>query len=222
MTVKKALNEIEAIVVRTTTNLLGFVSEVGRPGSELRLACGDLRANVNTYLRDGTFGRRFMICFRLSTDAGITIDWMDVVLRQLTNEKPTELMALTVVQSAILFALAQNGRILRKTVFTSREDCEAMLRRMKDWVDIVKDLAGNEMDDMSWRALNELGGAMTRYLADVARPLPRMLNYEIVPSPALTIAQYIYGDGERHEELAAENKVVHPAFMPRRIKALSA
>lgn len=222
MSVKVALNEIEAIVKRTTDNLLEFVSFAGRAGSEFRLAVGDLRAHINEYVRDGSFGNRLMTCFRLATSAGITVDWLDKVLEQLVAEEPSELSARAVVQSSILFALAQDGRILAVTEFTSRDDVDAMLERMRDWFDKVKDLAADEMDDPSYRALNNLAGAIIRYLADVARPLPRMVDYELAPMPALAMAQYIYGDGSRAEELAAEARVVHPAFMPRKVRALSA
>lgn len=222
MSVKVALNEIEGIVKRASDKLLGFVSQPGRAGSELRLTVGDVRAHVNSYVRDGSFATRWLACFKLATASGMTLDWMDTVLNQLIIETPTTLEAGSVVQNSILFALAQDGRIIAATDYTSREEVEEILHRMKDWFDKVKDLAADEMDDPSYRALNNLAAAMTRYLADVARPLPRMLGYELVPQPALAMSQYIYGTGSRSEELAAENRVVHPAFMPRKIKALSA
>jgi prophage DNA circulation protein len=33
--------------------------------------------------------------------------------------------------------------------------------------------------------------------------------------PSLRMAQRSYGDPKRHQELINENRVVHPAFMPR-------
>jgi len=218
---KAAYNEIEGIVIRTTDNLLSFIGKTGRPGSELRMVVGELRAHLYEYLRDGSFGNRFLKCFRTATDAGISVTWMDVVLKQLVAEKPTHLAAIIVAQSGILFALSQDGRILAKTKFRSSNDVEAILHKMKDWFDQVKDLASNSMEDLSYRALNNLAAAITRYLADVARPLPRMLYFEIANMPGLAASQYIYGEGNRSEELASENRIVHPAFLPRRLKALS-
>jgi prophage DNA circulation protein len=40
--------------------------------------------------------------------------------------------------------------------------------------------------------------------------------------PVLAIAQALYGDAGRADELRAENKVVHPLFMPAAGRALSA
>jgi prophage DNA circulation protein len=39
--------------------------------------------------------------------------------------------------------------------------------------------------------------------------------------PAHALSNRIYGDGSRGEELIAENKTVHPAFMQRDVIALS-
>jgi len=219
---KKIFTEIEGIVYRSTEQLLKFGSGVGRAGCDLRMAVGDLRAHINRYVRDGTFGHRLSVCYRLATDAGISVQWMDNVLKQLVSETPSDLAAVAVVQNSILFALAQDARILGKTEFTSREDVEAMLQRMKNWFDVTKELAAGQKDNPSYAALIGLAGTITRYLADVARPLPRMIHYMLDPMPALAISQRIYGEGSRAEEIAAENKVIHPAFCPNHIMALSA
>jgi hypothetical protein len=221
-TEKKILTELEGIVYRSTEQLLKFGSGVGRAGAALRLAVGDVRLHINRYVRDGTFARRLLICYRLATDAGITVIWMDGVLKQLVSEKPSNLAAVAVVQNSILFALAQDARILARTEFTSREDVEIMLLRMKDWFDVTKELAAGQQDNPSYAALITLAGSITRYLADTARPLPRMLIYELAPKPGLALSQFIYGDGSRAEELAAENKIVHPAFFGNVVRAMSA
>jgi prophage DNA circulation protein len=163
-----------------------------------------------------------LACYRLATEAGMTVQWMDRVLTQLVSEKPSDLAAVSVVQNSILFALAQDARILAKTEFQSREDVQRMLERMKGWFDISIELAAEQRDNPSYAALITLAGSITRYLADTARPLPRMLHYQVQPMPGLTLSQMIYHEGSRAEEIAAENKVVHPAFCPINIRALSA
>lgn len=221
MTVKKTLNEIEGIVTRTTNLLLEYISETGRAGSELRYQVGDLQARINQYVRDGSFGRRVLIVFRLATAAGITVDWLDKVLESLVNEKPSELGVVLVVQNMILIALAQDGRILATTQFTSRQDVEDMIARMKDWFDTARDLAAEQRDNPTYQALNYLAGATTRYLADVARPLPRMIVFNVAPSPALALSQYLYGDGARADELVQENRIIHPLFCVHQMRGLS-
>jgi hypothetical protein len=222
MAIRKAVSEIEGIVERATDLLLTFISETGRAGAELRYAVGDLQARINVYVVDGSFGARVLNCFTLATEAGITVDWLDKVLEQLTSEQPAELTAVLVTQYLTLMALAQDGRILAATEFTSREDVEDMLTRMKNWFDITQELASDQADNPAYAALISLSGAITRYLSDVARPLPRMLDYQVVPMPALALSQFLYHVGDRSDELVDENKIVHPAFCPNQIRGLSA
>ena len=222
MTIKNEFAEIRGILKRTTDNLIGFNGMVGRPGAELRLVVGDLNVRAASYLIDGTFADRLLSAFTLATGAGITLEWMDRVIAQLVAETPTELTANSVVQNSLIFALAQEGRIIRATEYKSREDVDATMKRMKEWFDIIKDMIADTMSGPAYQAFLDLAAGITRYLTDVARPLPRMLRYQLAPMPALAASQFIYGDGSRYEELVAENKVVHPAFMPRVLQALSA
>ena len=221
MSVKKALNEIEGIVKRTTDLLLEFISQTGRAGAELRYQVGDMQARINEYVRDGSFAKRILVCFQLATAAGISVDWMDRVLQSLLDEEPTDLSAVLVVQNMLLIALAQDGRILGKTTFNCRQDVEDMLVRMRDWFNQCRELAGLQNSNDTYQAMTLLGGAVTRYLADVARPLPRMVEFEVAPMPSLAVSQFIYHVGDRAEEIVAENKIVHPAFCPHEIVGLS-
>jgi prophage DNA circulation protein len=217
------LDEISAIVGQTTANLMKVGTMRGRIGIDLRQACGDLNARLGTYLADGTFSNRLLNCFRLATTAGISLDSMDRVLTGLVNEQPTTLMSSSVVQNGLIMAIAQEGRIIAATEYVSRDDIDKTIQRMSNWFDIIKDLIADTMSGPGYEAFVTLAGAITRYLTDTARPLPRMLRYDLASTmPGLTASQYIYGDGSRSEELAAENKVVHPLFMPRTLRALSA
>ena len=223
MSIRTEFDEIEEIVARTLANLVAFSGKVGRPGAELRYMCGDLTARTSIYIADGTFANRLLNCFRLSTAAGISLTWMDRVIDQLTKEKPTALTSTSVVQNSLIFAMAQEGRIIRATTYVSRDDVDATMRKMKSWFDIIKEMIADTMSGPGYEAFITLCAAITRYLTDAARPLPRMLRYQMAaPMPALAISQYIYGEGDRSDELAAESHVVHPAFMPRVVRGLSA
>lgn len=223
VTVNEDIAEIKAIVQRTTSSLLTFVNSPGRQGAQLRHTVGDLNAYIEVYLADGTFAERLRACFSLATDAGISLAWLDKVLRSLMAEKPKALTAWAVVQNSAIFALAQQGRIIARTSFRSRDDVDDTMRRMKAWFDEARDRAADNMENPSYLSVLDLAAAITRYLTDVARPLPRMLRYDLpVNYPALTASNYIYGEGDRAEELAAENRIVHPLFMQRTLRALSA
>jgi prophage DNA circulation protein len=222
-TVNKAFNEIKGVVRRTTDNLKSFTGPKGREGAELRYLIGDLNANLAFYIRDESFADRLLACFKQATSAGITMTWLDLVLQGLVDEKPTTLEGVIVVENCVVMTIAQMARVLAKTEFVSRDDCEAMLKHMRHWFDVTSDLAADTMANPNWLALIELAGSITRYLADNARPLPRMITFTLNATlPSLTIAQLIYADGSRYEELAQENKTVHPLFMQIQLKGLSA
>lgn len=223
MSIKTEFEEIEEIVKRTMTNLLAFSGMQGRQGSELRRAAGDLVAGINLYIADGSFANRLLTCFTLATSAGINLDWMDRVIKQLADERPTTLTSTSVVQNSLIFALAQEGRIIAATRYTSRDDVDITMHRMKDHFDVIRFLTADTMSGPGYEAFITLTAAITRFLTDRARPLPRMLRYDM-PSvmPALTMSNYIYGDGSRDIELEQENKVVHPLFMPLHIRAMNA
>jgi prophage DNA circulation protein len=56
-----------------------------------------------------------------------------------------------------------------------------------------------------------------------ARPLPRLLPYQFARvMPTLVLAQRLYADASRADEIRAENHVVHPLFCPLTGFALSA
>jgi hypothetical protein len=217
------IDEITGIVERTTANLLSFTAMLGRPGSELRYVVGDINARASSYLIDGTLANRLRNCFQLATAAGIGLNFMDKVISGLVNEKPTTLMSSSVVQNSLIMAVAQEGKIIAATTYQSRDDIDLAMRRMKKWFDIIKIMLADTMSAQSYEAFISLTAAITRHLNDSARPLPRMLRYDLPATmPGLLISQYIYGEGGRAEELAAESKIVHPLFFTRTIRALSA
>ena len=140
MTTRDTIEEISAIVGRTTNLLIADIGIAGQQGADLRFAVGDLNANIAVYLADGTFANRLLQCFRLATAAGITILQLDAVLEQLTTEQPISLEASIVVENSITFALAQDGKIIGATTYTSRDDVDAAMKHMKGWFDIARDL----------------------------------------------------------------------------------
>jgi transcriptional regulator len=223
MSIKTEYEEIEEIVKRTMTNLVAFSGKQGRDAADLRRQVGDLVARINIYIHDGTFADRLLRCFKTATSAGINLDWMDRVIDQLIKETPTTLTSTSVVQNSLVFAVAQEGRIIAATKFTSRDDVDITMRRMKKWFDIIRELIADTMSGPGYEAFVTLIAGITRFLTDVARPLPRMLRYDLPGvMPGLALSNYIYGDGSRDLELTAENKVVHPLFFPRRIRAMNA
>lgn len=58
----------------------------------------------------------------------------------------------------------------------------------------------------------------TRLLTDLA---PIVIVSTVAPMPSLWLANMLYGDASRADELAKRNRVIHPSFMPTDIEALA-
>ena len=122
----------------------------------------------------------------------------------------------------INFALATQGKVLLATKFDSYDDAYTMKLNMNAAFAPMEEIAADDMEQMTYQALVRLHAAVTFFLVETARPLPRMLNFQFgAPMPTLVAAYRLYADAGRADELRAENKVVHPAFMRPFGKALS-
>jgi prophage DNA circulation protein len=201
---------------------------VGEHASALRRAAGDLIATKEQRLLDGTLGERLVYVFDQARQAGTTFDGMDRVRLNITNAETaaqtpiTSLAGIAVRDAGLRFALAQLARITSATDFVSRSDVDNYLNRMVNAFDPVIERVADTGDAATYQALIALQAATFRDLTERSRPLPQMITYSFPkPYSALQLAQRLYGDGGRSDELAAENKVVHPAFMPLNGRALS-
>lgn len=193
----------------------------GQTGAELRRLIGELRAQATDRVEAGDFGTPLRACFRAATTAGATFDGMCAVqsaAASVTTDRPA---VVRVTQTSIRFALVEMSLILAATTFASRSDAEAALAQINLVYQPAEDFAADRNSDV-WRALVALHAATVRDLTQRAKQLPRIVSY-VVPRrlPALTLSSRLYGDGSRFEELAAENRAVHPLFMPSAGRALA-
>lgn len=221
---RSEIDEAVAIIGRLATALLTTVpGSAGRAGADLRRACGDLVANAESYMRAAALAAPLLACFSQATTAGADLAGFDRVRAVLLAEAPAGLPAIAVVQAALRFSLAQSARVAAALAFVSQQDVAAVMLRLNAAFDGAETAAADEKDAANYRALIALHAAIVRHLADTERPLPRMVAYSFpVRLPALTLAQVIYADASRSDELVGENKVVHPAFCPSMGQALSA
>ena len=93
---------------------------------------------------------------------------------------------------------------------------------MSDIFDSAKLAMSNMITGTNYEFLVALSAALIQHLAATESQLPRIVSYQMPASlPALNVANFLYGDGARFDELIMENKTVHPAFMQRDLVALS-
>ena len=223
MSLNTEKEEIAVVVNRLCDNLSTTISsKLGREGVALRHQIGDVRANYDTMLRDGQFATELLACFTTAREANVKLESLIFVRQGLFAENPDGDISIAIVQAAIVFCLAAESRMISVIEFVSRDDVEIMMRRMKLAFDTARDLAADALDSSTYQQLTALAGALTNHLANKARPLPRMVTFNIPTSlPALAVSQRIYYDSSRWEEIIQENKTIHPAFVQREIRGLS-
>lgn len=216
-------DEISGVVTRLLDNLAATnSSQSGRAGSSLRHQIGMVRTNYFGMMRGGTFSTELLTCFTLAQEAQVSLIGLDFIFNELMAETTRGHIASAVVQAAVLFCLSTQSRIVAGMTFDSREDVEIMIVRMRTTFNAARDLAADKMDSISYQSLTSLAGSLTNHLSSAARPLPRMVSFELPLSvPALVASNRIYYDAARWVELAAENKTIHPLFMQRQLKGLS-
>ena len=208
---------------RGITELLAVVPSTGRAGADFRTACQDLIVKAQIYIGSDTAGPPLASCFSLAASCGATQAQLASVRDLMLSESPVTVGAVMIQQSIIEMCLATEGRVIADMTFTSRQDVEALRDQMNSTFGPVEEIAADEMDQMTYRAVVELHAAIIQHLVVTARPLPRMVQFQFVRvMPTLTMANRLYADAKRADELRQENKVVHPAFMLPTGVALSA
>jgi len=213
-----------ADIVRVATSMLLATSndQIGRAGSDLRRACGDMAANAETYITYNQIAPKLAYCFDQARVTGATADEFKRIQEALVAKTPVSLVAVLLTQSCVAFSLQQLALAVAGVTFTSREDVEVVVPSINTAFDQAEEVAADSMALVVYRKLIALHAATTFYLFDTAQPLPQMLDFQFAAiRPTLIQSYRLYADASRADELREENKVVHPAFAPFTGRALS-
>jgi prophage DNA circulation protein len=224
---KAELNEAVGLAQQVLTALLATPStSTGQTGAQLRYLCGQLAVNAAAELNVDTGPAQFFAdlaaCFEQARVAGATYAPMDAVRATAEAFTPQMPAGVAVQNFSVRMALAELAQILSATTFTSRQDVDTALDAINASFDLAETVAADSLDNVAYRALIGLHAAVANDLSTRTRPLPRLVTYTFPQRmPVLWIAQRLYQDPSRAAELVAENKPVHPLFMPESGLALS-
>jgi len=196
----------------------------GTQGAKTNFKCGQLIVNgaAELYAGGTSFWIAFQNCFEAAQQSGTTFSGMDSVRGTATALVPGGVVATAVKNFAIRMALAEQARILAATVFTSRQQIDEYF----DLIDIAfgeaELVAADNKDNVAYTALVGIHAAVSTDLATRSFTLPSIVAYTF-PSrmPSLWLAHRIYTDASRNDELIAQNRPIHPLFMPAVGTALS-
>ncbi|MFT8785463.1 DNA circularization protein [Gluconobacter oxydans] len=119
-------------------------------------------------------------------------------------------------------ALASIAQACSDWLPASSEEAQAMCERVVALFEAEELIAGDAQDDATWSALKALRVQVSQDLMKRAAKLPDIVTIQRnAPLPALTLAQQLYADGTRSDDLVSRADPVHPAFMPTEFEALS-
>lgn len=211
-------------ILATMLNALsGTVSgQTGTAGSQMFFAIGDLLASGEGDLRASQLGTPLLAVFELATTAGASLAGMNTVMAAMQAVTPASAIGIAVVNAGINMALVEQARILSATTFTSSNDVSAAIASNNANFSSAEETIADSGDVGTYQALIALHGSVTRDLVNRALQLPSLVTYQFPRSlPSLTMAFRLYADSTRADQLVAENKAIHPAFMPASGRALS-
>jgi len=213
-----------AAVIRTVGTALAATSrDRGAPGATLLFAVSSLSNTAEATIRSGSVALLVSACFDAARMAGATYAGMVRVVMTVEALSPVGAPAKALAAASVRFGLGQIARILSAAAFTSRNDVDATLVAVAALFDRAETYAADDGDRTSYAALVRLHAALSADLTTRSRPLPRMVAYSFPRTfSGLSLAHRLYGDASRSAELATENGVFNPAFMPRMGEALSA
>ncbi len=211
-------------ILGTLLNALsGMVAgQTGNPGTDLFFAISDLLAGGEADLRVSQLGTPLFAVFEQATVAGATLAGMDTVLAAMEAQAPKGAIGMAIVNAGINMTLVEQARILSSTTFTSSNDVSAAIASNNANFVSAEETVADSGDVTTYQSLVALHGTVTRDLVNRALLLPSLVTYQFPRSlPSLVVAWRLYADSTRADDLVAENKVIHPAFMPSSGIALS-
>ncbi|STA84247.1 hypothetical protein [Citrobacter youngae] len=104
---------------------------------------------------------------------------------------------------------------------TSRDESEQLAQRVSQQLDEALLLVGDRADDELYNALLSIRTAFISTMMERSLGLSDLMLVTMTqPIPALTLANRLYQDASRADELIQEALVPHPAFMPLTMKVL--
>jgi prophage DNA circulation protein len=122
------------------------------------------------------------------------------------------------LRRAAVVALARASAMYQPTSF---DDAAAVRVLVCDLIDREVTIAGDQMQDATFAAFRALRAAVALDLATRGAGLSSVATVASGAVPAPVLAQRLYRDPVRADELVTQAAPVHPAFMPAQFKALS-
>jgi hypothetical protein len=191
--------------------------------NKVRGLIATLRANADEAVRGTTLGTDLSAINVAAFNANASYAGIEAVrVYLMTQVASRSLLTQMIFRSALTMTLALQSKIVVRMTFKTKEQVRNMILHRRDAFDAAKAVGIDEVDVLVYQAINAMGGALMNHLATVELELPRFVTYTTqTPMPSLYLANRIYQDPSRYEEIEDENDVIHPAFCPITLRVLS-
>ncbi|HEX4860046.1 MAG TPA: DNA circularization N-terminal domain-containing protein [Rhizomicrobium sp.] len=114
------------------------------------------------------------------------------------------------------------GRIYAQTKFAAQEDADSARDLLASLIDGLATSAADAGDDRGFLSWQSYYQAAVDDLTTRAKQAPSTLTFTMgIAMPALALAQRLYQDPSRGDELVARNDAPHPLFVPPVVQALT-
>ena len=223
--VQSAVNQIDSVATTLRaargriTGVTATIDDVGRAIAQLENEAFQF-TQLPLQLAQQMLGT-IQDLFQLSTDptfAGDAVASTRAALEQMTNHgtvpednttSSVNTRAFTVLVRAA--GVTEAARVAEGISFATLNDATDLLDQIEVGIDAVEDL----LDDDTFFSLRQLRVDLRRRVLGEAQQLPTITNYTpLSVLPAVVIAQTLYGDPTRDEELITRNNIRNPARVP--------
>jgi hypothetical protein len=189
----------------------------------LRVMVATLRNNAEEEVRGTTLGTQLDQIFKQADLAGITFAGAEATVQYLFGQSASKsLLTQYIFRSALVMAMALECKVVARTTFKTRDDAQAMIVHMTDIFEQAKMIGIDDVDVLVYQTLTAMGGAIINHLSNTGFQLPRFVAWQSkTRMPSLYLAQRIYADASRSDEIEDENGIINPCFVPMNIRVLS-
>lgn len=217
-----ARDELRFLVGKITSALTnGITTSDNALAADLHRALGVFQAS-SLQFGEATIGDAIGEAFDAAFLAAVPIEVFSSLRDDCEAFAPTTFQGVVLKQAAIVFCLIEEARCVAAADMLTRSDAQTLLVSIGAAFDRAEEFASDIGDTGTYTALVSLHAAFTRDLVIRSSSLPEIIQYELPESTtSLALANRLYGDASRAEELERSNLVVHPAFMPSRGTALT-
>jgi prophage DNA circulation protein len=221
---RTSLEECTTLIEDIAPIILGsIIAPDPNTGAALRRDVGLMLATAATQINNGAITTSLLTCFEDARIAGADLIHMSDARDKIVALSAVSEAAIRLQDLAIIYALSEEAQIIVSMTFNARDDVETLIANMNAEFNDAEEESADRIDSGVYQALVALHASVTRFLVTTAQPLPAIVEYQYGTSfPSLVLAYKLFQDAGRADEVAKQNHVIHPAFMPWSGRALSA